>query len=363
MFTATTRVRRLPALFVAAAAAMSMLAACSGGSSDTPTPLPDVTRPAVIEPAKGTPPAPVVPPRWPLIGTAAPADAPVRPALAIKIENSVDARPQTGLDQADNVWEQVVEGGITRFVAVYHSQVPTEVGPIRSVRPMDPAIAAPLHGLIAFSGGQGPFVQALKDAGLQTISMDAGADGFYRKSGVGRAPHNVYGTPQTFWDQADANHSAAPQAQFVLARTAEAATAVASGAPASTVAVKLSGGSHPTWTWDAGTSTFLRSEGTKPAVVRSGVRLSATNVVTLSVQLIDSGTIDPAGNPVPETVLDGSGEGTLSTGGKFVAVTWTKTAKDAVLTIATADGATATLAPGNTWIEPVPRGTGSVTIG
>ena len=91
----------------------------------------------------------------------------MRPALAIKVENSGEARPQTGLDQADVVWEQVVEGGISRFVAVYQSQVPAEVGPIRSVRPMDPAIAAPLHGLIAFSGGQPQFVQDLKNAGLQ----------------------------------------------------------------------------------------------------------------------------------------------------------------------------------------------------
>ncbi|WP_347057338.1 DUF3048 domain-containing protein [Blastococcus sp. HT6-30] len=52
------------------------------------------------------------------------------------------------------VWEEVVEGGITRYVAVYHSTVPGEIGPVRSVRPMDPAIAAPLHGLFAFSGGQ-----------------------------------------------------------------------------------------------------------------------------------------------------------------------------------------------------------------
>ena len=83
-----------------------------------------------------------------------------RPALAVKIENSVDARPQSGLNAADVVWEEVVEGGITRFVAVYHSTLPPEIGPIRSVRPMDAAIAGPLHGLFAFSGGQGPFVDA-----------------------------------------------------------------------------------------------------------------------------------------------------------------------------------------------------------
>src|SRR3954447_25443220 len=99
---------------------------------------------------------------WPLTGV--PVDAvPSRPALAVKIENSIDARPQTGLNAADIVWEEVVEGGITRFVAVYHSTLPEEIGPVRSVRPMDPAVAAPLHGLLAFSGGVQAYVDAARN--------------------------------------------------------------------------------------------------------------------------------------------------------------------------------------------------------
>lgn len=359
------RARRLPALLVLAVGAMSLVSACSGSSTDSSsqTPVANVTTSTQIQPVKGAAPAPVVPPRWPLTGVGA-ANVPVRPALAIKIENSTDARPQTGLDQADNVWEEVVEGGISRFVAVFHSQVPAEVGPIRSVRPMDPAIVAPMHGLIAFSGGQPIFVNALKAAGIQTISQDAGAPGFYRKAGVRPAPHNVYGTPQTFWDQADANHKAAPAPQFVIAKSASAATAVASGTPAGTISVRLSGFEKPTWSWDAGSGRYLRSEGSTPAVVRSGARLSATNVVTLTVRLVNSGTIDPAGNPVPATILEGStGAGTVSSGGKSVPVTWKKGGLSDVLTLTTAAGATATLAPGVTWIELVPTGSGSVTMG
>jgi hypothetical protein len=347
-------------LVALATSATLALGACSGSSSD-PTPVAPVTQAPVIEPAKGAPPAPVVPPRWPLTGMAA-TEVSARPALAIKVENSTEARPQTGLDQADVVWEQVVEGGISRFVAVYQSQVPAEVGPIRSVRPMDPAIAAPLHGLIAFSGGQAQFVQGLKNAGLQTISMDAGAGGFYRKKGVGPAPHNVYGTPQTFWDQVDAGHAAAPATQFVIAKTPEKASAAVAGGPSSTVAVKLSGFSRPTWTWDAGTGSWLRAEGATPAMLRSGARIAATNVVTLKVRVVDSGTRDPAGNPVPETVLEGTGEATVSSGGKTVTGTWTKASTDAVLTLATPDGAVLALAPGITWVELVPRDSGSVTI-
>ena len=72
--------------------------------------------------------------------------------------------------------------------------------------------------------------------------------------------------------------------------------------------------------------------------MRSGARIAATNVVTLKVRVVDSGTTDPAGNPVPETVLDGTGDATVSSGGKTVTGTWAKTATDAVLTLAAADG-------------------------
>ncbi|AEE45058.1 DUF3048 domain-containing protein [Cellulomonas fimi] len=335
------------------------LAACSGGPT---APEPEtVSQHADVAVAKAAAPAPVVPPRWPLTGQSA--DAVVeRPALAVKIENPKEVRPQTGLDQADVVWEQVVEGGITRFVAVYHSQVPEEIGPIRSVRPMDPAIAAPLRGIVAFSGGQQAFVRELGAAGLQLMSQDGGAAGFYRKKGVAPAPHNVYATPQTFWDAADADHAASPPAQFTFARTAERASAVLAGTPANELEVRMSGYSRPRWTFDTASGTWLRSEGDTPATARSGARLAAANVVALEVRLVDSGTKDPAGNPVPETVLVGSGEGVVVSQGRSLAVTWSKTSTDAVLTLAAPDGSPVALAPGVTWVELVPESSGTITV-
>src|SRR4051812_13399888 len=188
-------------------------------------------------------------PTWPLTGIPAEAVAD-RPALAVKIENSVDARPQTGLNVADVVWEQVVEGGITRFVAVYHSNLPPEIGPVRSIRPMDPAIAAPLHGLLAFSGGVQTYVDAARSSGLQVLTQDSGIDGFHRWT-TRRAPHNVYAAPETLVAQADSAHSAAPAAQFDHPADGEQPTAVAAGQPTDTLALTLSGVSHPRWTWSA----------------------------------------------------------------------------------------------------------------
>ncbi len=203
----------------------------------------------------------------------------------MKIENSVDARPQTGLDAADMVWEQVVEGGITRFVAVYHSDLPPEIGPVRSVRPMDPAIAAPLGGLLAFSGGVQAYVTAAQDAELQALSQDSWADGFHRTA-TRAAPHNVYAVPQTLVDQADAAHRAAPSAQFDHSPAGEQPTAVAAGQPATTLELALSGVSHLRWTWSAADGRWLRSEGSTPAVESDGRRIGATNVVVLRVDVV-----------------------------------------------------------------------------
>ncbi|HKA03850.1 MAG TPA: DUF3048 domain-containing protein, partial [Acidimicrobiales bacterium] len=76
-----------------------------------------------------------------------------RPALWVKIENTPEARPQSGLDQADVVYEQVTEAGITRFITLFNSEVPDVVGPIRSTRAMDSDVVSPLGGVFAYSGG------------------------------------------------------------------------------------------------------------------------------------------------------------------------------------------------------------------
>jgi hypothetical protein len=298
---------------------------------------------------------------WPLTGLPS-AGAPARPALAVKIENSIDARPQTGLNAADIVWEQVVEGGITRFVAVYQSTIPPEIGPVRSVRPMDPAIAAPLHGILAFSGGQQTYINAVANSGIQAVSMDAGSAGFYRVK-VRSAPHNVYATPQALLDQANAAHSAPPPQQLDFAATGAQPTAVVAGTPATSLRMTLSGLSHPQWTWSAPDGRWLRSENATPAVEAGGARLSATNVVVLRVDVVITQATDPAGNHVPETVLTGTGQALVASAGHTVAATWTKGAQDQRLVLTGADGNPVLLAPGSTWIELAPKTTGPISVG
>ncbi|WP_345771618.1 DUF3048 domain-containing protein [Geodermatophilus sabuli] len=297
-------------------------------------------------------------PAWPLTGVPVDAVA-ARPALVVKIENSVEARPQTGLNAADVVWEQVVEGGITRFVGVYHSTLPPEIGPVRSIRPMDPAIAAPLGGLLAFSGGVPPYVTAAREAGLQVLSQDTGADGFHRTS-TRRAPHNVYAAPQTLVEQADAAHGAAPGAQFDHS-AADDPTAVADGQPTATLALTLSGVSSPRWTWSAADGRWLRSEGSTAAVESDGRRIGATNVVVLRVDVVPTEARDPAGNPVPETILTGTGQALVASGGHTVEATWSKPGTGDRMRLTGTDGDPVTLAPGTTWVELVPARAGAVS--
>ena len=322
----------------------------------------DAVTPASAETATTTPAPPPPPPAtWPLTGRESGSEAD-HPALAVKIENSVDARPQTGLGAADMVWEEVVEGGITRYVAVYHSALPPEIGPVRSVRPMDPAIAAPLGGLLAFSGGQKPFVAAVADAGLQVVSNDAGSPGFYRSKSRS-APHNVYADPKTLLAQADAKHQAAPAEQWSFAGPGEQPTAATAGTPAAAVDVTLSGSSHPRWTWSAPDGAWLRAEGSKPAVEADGKQLRATNVVVLQVAVVNTRYKDPAGNPVPETEMVGTGKALVATGGRTVAATWTKSSPSAPVVLTGADRMAVQLGAGNTWVELMPAGAGSVTTG
>jgi len=337
--------------------AVAALAGCSATPPEVPSP---VTERAPVAVDKVVPPVPQIPPTWPLTGAPAP-DAPRRPALAVKIENPALVRPQTGLDAADMVWEEVVEGGVTRFVAVFHSNVPEVVGPIRSVRPMDPAIVAPLDGVIAFSGGVPPYIDALVDAGVQVLSNDDGDPGFARRSGSA-APHNVFGSPATFLGQADADHQDPPGAQLRIARRPDLVTATSVGTPAGSLQLTLSTASSPGWVWDPAGGVWLRSEAGVPARAASGARLSAANVVVLRVDLVDSGGRDVAGNVVPETRLVGTGEALVASGGRTVPARWSKTDVGTPVELTTTDGQPVLVSPGTTWVELVRNGAGSVFV-
>ena len=343
-----TRVRAL----AAALATVALLVGCTAPSGNKAM-LVRVLEYETVVADKGEVPDPVLPLTWPLTGVETEKVA-ERPAMSVKIENSDQARPQTGLGSADVVWEEMVEGGITRFNAVFHSDVPPVVGPIRSLRPMDAAISGPFGGLFVFSGGQGQFVSQVARTGLTMLSHDGGNAGFYRTSDR-VAPHNVYGDTDTFL--AAGRGQDPPPTQFEFGRDADDATAL-DGASTRRITIAFPS-ANPGWAWDDG--VWKRTEDGQPATTADDGRITAVNVVVLRVQVRNSGATDPAGNPVPETILTGSGDAVVFSGGHRIEATWSKSETTSVLSLTTADGEPVLLAPGNVWVELVPVSGSSVS--
>jgi hypothetical protein len=135
-------------------------------------------------------------PVWPLTGLPdAKAGGPPHPAIVVKMDNSPDARPQTGINEADIVYEVLVEG-ITRYALVFHSNLVDPVGPVRSARSSDINLVANLSTpLFSWSGANGGVIGEVALAARKGILIDASYDAAepaYFRSSERRAPHNLY---------------------------------------------------------------------------------------------------------------------------------------------------------------------------
>jgi len=279
-----------------------------------------------------------------------------RPALSAKIDNHPSARPQVGLDEADIVFEELVEGGLTRYVAVWHSTLPAEIGPVRSVRPMDPEIVSPFGGVFAYSGGQVRFIQMMQEAPVYNAihGQPDTEDTFYRTSAK-VAPHNVLVKAPELIDQH--LNLPAPEAQFAYAASVEESTAVVAGSALTSMNPRFSGFSSPTWEWDGTQGVFLRFQTNGAAdSASSGNQIFATNVVVLQVG------IDVV-EDIPTTRLVNQGTGWVATGGSIVEINWFKATPESPIVLTTADGEEVRLGVGNTWVELIPNESSDVEAG
>lgn len=324
-----------------------LLSACSGAAPET-TPSPS----AAGWDSTYAEPDPVV--LAPLRGTEAAPGSLAHPSLAVKIDNHVAARPQIGLERADIVFEELVEGGITRYVAVYHSDVPDAVGPVRSIRPMDPDIMSPFGGIAAFSGGAEAFLVMIKAAPVFSAIFDYDNTGIFSRTSTKSAPHNVILKAKELVGR----HTdlPAPAQQFAYAPSVATSSAMVDGTPIGAINTRFSNARWPGWTWDAAGASYLRSQESAPDVDGNGAQLVATNVVTLRVD------IDNKYGSIPKTTMIGSGEASVSAGGQTVSATWLKDSPVTPIRLVDDNGVTIRLAPGNTWIELVPTNQGSVEL-
>jgi Protein of unknown function (DUF3048) N-terminal domain/Protein of unknown function (DUF3048) C-terminal domain len=351
--------RRIMALTVAAAA----LAACSRGQAASPstTEAPATTEARTTTTRATTTTASTTttiattttaapPPTFPLTGLLA--KDPFlqnRPALVVKIDNHRDALPQAGLNQADIVIEEQVEG-ITRFFAIFQSKDAAPVGPIRSARTTDVNLLNQLNRpLFVWSGGNANVVRAIGRANAESRAHGQ-APGFYRDA----ARHRRAALEHTLMNTGTGTVYATVQPgegrpfPFFSYRPAGRPS---SGSPANNVDTVMN--SVPVhWTWDAGLHQFIRSEYGRVHVDATGAPISAENVVIQFVPYVAS----PADRRSPEAVSVGAGDAMVLSDGKLTLARWSRpnAAKPAVFTDAA--GKPILLTPGRTWIELARQG-------
>jgi hypothetical protein len=268
-----------------------------------------------------------------------------RPALAVKMDNHVDARPHAGLNQADIVYEEIVEG-ITRFFVIYHSQDAGPIGPIRSARTTDVDLLNQLNRpLFAWSGGNNGVVRAIGGANVESRAHGQLGAFYYRDSDRRRRTsleHTLlaYDTSQFYTTVVPGQ---GPPVPFFTWRAADAPIA---GEPATNVDLNI-GSVKVNWAWDEASASWIRSEYGDIHTDTTGTPIVAKNVIVQFCQYVRS-SADPKS---PEAVTVSYGEAVLFSGGKVVTGSWER--GDAALPAIFKDstGKVMELTPGVTWIE------------
>jgi hypothetical protein len=267
-----------------------------------------------------------------------------RPALVVKIDNHPDAQPQAGLNQADVVFEEIVEG-ITRFFTIFQSTDAAPIGPIRSARTQDVHMLNQLNRpLFVWSGGNAKVVAAVATANAESRA-NGQAPGFYRDEQRRKRvalEHTLFNeSTQTIY--ATATPQEGPPPPLFQFRSSGVASA---GDRVSTITMKLNS-VNVVWTWDPGQSMFLRSEYGKPHEDSTGARIAAANVI---VQFCDY-TQSPADPKSPEAQTTGSGDALVYSDGKVQLAHWDRPTDDRPAVFTDADGRQIQLTPGRTWVE------------
>lgn len=297
---------------------------------------------------------PDVAPTCPLTGEDPPKEIKVgRPALALKIENAPEARPQSGLDQADIVYEEIVEGGATRFMAIYHCNDAARGGPVRSARFDDPKIAKPFTRILAYSGANSIVEKELKKQKLIPLQEENTKGGLFRVPAGSTDIHSLFGNTQELRRLgANRGKPKPPGAGYFRF------DGLAGGTKARSVVLKFNPTVEIKWRWKGG--KWVRFEDGVPFRAAGGKQIGTPNLLIQEVEVNDSTKIfDVAGNASPDIALDGKGRALLFRDGKVVRGTW-KAGKDGVPRFETNKGDPFTFDVGTTWIELVPSKKGSV---
>ena len=315
-----------------------LLAGCTG--DDEPSAAGDR-----VQEQGGRAPAPA--PVSPLTGLELGKRAAAKPVIGVKVDNTSSSSPQVGLGSADMLVEELVEGGMTRIAAFFHTEVPSDVGPVRSLRATDIGVVQPLGAVLVASGGAPQTVERIRDAGIRTFTE--GATGYYRDTGRA-APYNLFMRLDRLARTVKSRRLPEPYLPFSEKGD------LPKGKPARTLTASFSGSSTTSFEFRRG--TYVNTD----SYAGEGDRFEPATVLVLRVPVGDAGYLDPSGNPVPETKFSGQGQAMIFHGGRVVRGTWAKGGLDASVRLK-AGGSALRLPPGKVWIELVPADAGGVTFG
>lgn len=280
-----------------------------------------------------------------------------RVPLAIKVSNSKETRPQSGLQAADLVFEHITEGRITRFTAIFYGNTPERVGSVRSGRLIDLEIPAMYQAMFAYSGSSAGVAVRYKNSDLYPAQIvpDLGKPYFYRMSIPNVAvEHTLFADPKALWELAAQRGLGKPT---YTQRMSFDVNPPAGGTPASFINVAYLPTYCPAgWSYDAARGVWLRSiagEPHKDALTRE--QIHAANVIVLFAEHHETDIIEDAFNHRSiEMKLIGSGDLLLFRDGQMYRGRWTRAQRSDMLTFTDPQGNPLPLKPGNTWFEVVP---------
>jgi hypothetical protein len=286
------------------------------------------------------PASPSPPPVSPFTGLPTDLGAPV---LGVKVDNAAVARPQRGLEQADLVYVEPVEGGLSRLLAIYQSQVPPEVGPVRSTRASDVELLANFgRPALAYSGAAASVGALVARAPVLDVSALA-RPGDYRRDRRRQMPHNLYGDTNLL------RQGGAPPRDIGFRFGA----APSGGRPLETTGVTYSATAIGVQWLPAEARWVISMDGT-PLTSASGPRPSAATVVLQRVAVRDAGVRDAAGSPSPFAATVGSGDVVVLRDGLAFNGSWSRPTPEAITTFTLPDGSPLTFAPGPVWVVLAP---------
>jgi hypothetical protein len=272
--------------------------------------------------------------------------------VAVKVDNYPAARPQSGLDKADVVFEQPVEGGITRYVAVFQCTDASPIGPVRSARSIDIGILGQLgHPLLAHVGGIDPVIRDIVASPI--VNVDLGQSRSLVISHAARVPPYATYTSTALVYATHPDMTTPPQPLFTYSNTAPTGNAV------SAVNINYSSTSNVTWRYSPSSHAFQRFyNDTTPDRLENGTQNTAANVVVQYVQITygpwvenSQGALEVRADLYP----DASGDAVVYRDGVAVPGTWHRSTLGSPTQFVDRSGNRIPLRPGQTWVEIVPN--------